>query len=338
MKTEDATPGNPVPPALPRRPLLAAAGLMPVLAGLVGAACKGSAAAHGSGGMGHAPTPVTTSEADWSDVVRALGRPGGLIRSTYHHTPFPRHDLHVVSRGVVITPGLALGSHASFARYNDGSTLMMGDLVVTAEELPAFTDALQAQGIALTALHKHLPGQRPEIWWTHVCAHGHDAVALARGLRTALDRTGTPAPRLHRPHRPHRPLDLDTAGIDAALGAAGNSSEDVHSCIFLRRETVVDEGHVLPPGLGATSAFNFQPLGRGRAALSGDLAMVATEVQEVLAVLRRGGIELVELHNHGLTDEPRLFFTHIWAEGDAVDLARRVRPAVAATNVVPATT
>ncbi|MFI9324188.1 DUF1259 domain-containing protein [Kitasatospora aureofaciens] len=288
--------------------------------------------------MGPAPTPVTTSEADWSDVVRALGRPGGLIRSTYHHTPFPRHDLHVVSRGVVITPGLALGSHASFARYDDGSTLMMGDLVVTAEELPEFTDALQAQGIALTALHKHLPEQWPDVWWTHVCAHGHDAVALARGLRTALDRTGTPAPRPHRPHRPRRPLDLDTAGIDAALGAAGNSSEDVHSCIFLRRETVVDEGHVLPPGLGATSAFNFQPLGRGRAALSGDLAMVATEVQEVLAALRRGGIELVELHNHGLTDEPRLFFIHIWAKGDAVDLARRVRPAVAATNVVPATT
>ncbi|MFF9641030.1 DUF1259 domain-containing protein [Kitasatospora aureofaciens] len=284
--------------------------------------------------MGPAPTPVTTSEADWRDVVRALGRPGNLIRSTYHHTPFPRHDLRVVSRGVLITPGLALGSHASFARYDDGSTLMMGDLVVTGEELPAFTDALQDQGLALTALHKHLPKQWPDLWWTHVCAHGHDAVALARGLRTALDRTGTPEPRHPRPHRP---LHLDTDGIDAALGAAGNSGEDVHTCIFVRRETVIDEGHVLPPGLGATSAFNFQPLGGGRAAVSGDLAMIASEVQEVLAVLRRGGIELVELHNHGLTDEPRLFFTHVWAQGDAVELARRLRPAVEATNVVPAT-
>ncbi|MGW2375308.1 MULTISPECIES: DUF1259 domain-containing protein [Kitasatospora] len=335
MKTEDANPGNPVPPAVPRRPLLAAAGLIPVLAGLAGDAAMRSAAAHGSGGMGSAPNPVTTSEADWGDIARALGRPGNLIRRTYHHTPFPRHDLHVVSRGVTITPGLALGSHASFARYDDGSTLMMGDLVVTGDELPAFTDALQAQGIALTALHKHLPEQSPDVWWTHVCAHGHDAVALACGLRTALDRTGTPAPR---PPEPPRPLDLDTAGIDAALGATGNSGEDVHTCVFVRRETIVDEGHVLPPGLGATSAFNFQPLGGGRAVLSGDLAMVATEVQEVLAVLRRGGIELVELHNHGLTDEPRLFFTHIWAQGDAVDLARSVRPAVAATNVVPATT
>ncbi|MFE5582753.1 DUF1259 domain-containing protein [Kitasatospora sp. NPDC056531] len=286
--------------------------------------------------MGPAPIPVTTREEDWGDIAHTLGRPGNLIRTTYHHTPFPRHDLRVVSRGVAITPGLALGSHASFARYDDGSTLMMGDLVVTADELPAFTDALRAQGIALTAIHKHLPEQSPDVWWTHVCAHGHDAVALARGLRTALDRTGTPAPR--PPRRPLRPLELDTVGIDAALGAAGNSGEDVHACVFVRRETLVDEGHVLPPGLGATSAFNFQPLGGGRAALSGDLAMVAAEVQEVIGVLRQGGIELVELHNHGLTDEPRLFFTHIWAQGDAVDLARTVRRAVAATNVVPATT
>ncbi|MFJ2576729.1 DUF1259 domain-containing protein [Kitasatospora aureofaciens] len=277
---------------------------------------------------------MPTTAADWVDVVRALGRPGHLIRGIYHHTPFPRHDLHVVSRGVDVTPGLALGSHVSFARYDNGSTLMMGDLVVTGDELPALTDALQAHGIAQTAIHKHLPAQTPDVWWTHVCAHGHDVVALARGLRIALDFTGTPPPH---PPRPPRPLDLDTAGIDAALGAVGTSSDDVHACVFVRRETVIEEGHVLPVGLGATSAFNFQPLGGGRAALSGDLAMVAAEVQEALTALRRGGIDLVELHNHGLTDEPRLFFTHIWAEGDAVDLARAVRPAVAATNVVAAT-
>ncbi|MFJ2863058.1 DUF1259 domain-containing protein [Kitasatospora sp. NPDC087314] len=277
--------------------------------------------------------PVHTTEDHWGDIVRALGRPGNLIRGTYHHTPFPRHDLSVLCRGVAVTPGLALGSHVSFVRYDDGSTLMMGDLVMTEDELPAMTDAFQAHGIAQTAIHKHLPSHEPNVWWTHVCAHGPDAVQLARGLRSALDRTGTPPPA--QGPRPQQPLDLDTAGIDAALGAKGAGSGEVYTCLFARRETIIDEGHVLPAGLGATSAFNFQPLGGGRAALSGDLAMIATEVQDVLAALRRGGIELVELHNHGLTDEPRLFFTHVWAVGDAVDLAKAARPAVAATNAAP---
>jgi hypothetical protein len=92
---------------------------------------------------------------------------------------------------------------------------------------------------------------------------------------------------------------------------------------------------VLPPGLGSTTIINFQPLGHGRAAISGDCVMVASEVQNVVKALRHAGVEVVELHNHGLRDEPRLFFTHFWATGDAVTLARRLRPAVDATNVVP---
>jgi hypothetical protein len=51
--------------------------------------------------------------------------------------------------------------------------------------------------------------------------------------------------------------------------------------------------------------------------------------------LRRGGVELVEVHHHNLTDEPRLFFVHYWAVGDAVSLAKAVRRAVDTTNVVP---
>ncbi|MER5918528.1 DUF1259 domain-containing protein, partial [Streptomyces sp. NPDC001982] len=67
----------------------------------------------------------------------------------------------------------------------------------------------------------------------------------------------------------------------------------------------------------------------------GDLALIAGEVQAALVALRRGGVELVELHNHHLTDEPRLFFVHYWAVGDAVRLAQAIRRAVGATNVVP---
>ncbi|MET8944614.1 DUF1259 domain-containing protein [Streptomyces sp. NPDC004542] len=73
----------------------------------------------------------------------------------------------------------------------------------------------------------------------------------------------------------------------------------------------------------------------GRAAVSGDLALVAREVQDVLAALRRAGVELVELHHHNLADEPRLFFVHFWAIGDAVQLARALRPALEASDVLP---
>lgn len=315
----------------PRRRVLAAAALTPMLAGAA-APARALSAGTGEAKSRRLVQPVTTTLSDWEEVAHALGRKGDMKRKLMYHTALPRHDLRVRSHGIHVKPALALGSHVSFVRYADKSTLLMGDVVVTEQEMQAFTDALHKHKIGQTAIHKHLLSQTPDIWWIHVHAHGHHPGALARGLRAAFDRTDTPPPRPSS----QRGVDLDTAGIDTALGVKGTVDDGIYKSIFVRGETITDGHLVLPPGLGSTSAFNFQPLGDGRAAISGDCAMIASEVQDVLVALRSAGARLVELHNHGLTDEPRLFFVHFWAVGDGARLARALRPAVAATNVVPA--
>ncbi|MFE0193576.1 DUF1259 domain-containing protein [Streptomyces sp. NPDC058989] len=316
----------------PRRRVLAAAALVPMLAGAT-APARAMAGGTAGGKNGRLVKPVPTAVSGWEGVANALGRPGDMKRNLMYHTAFPRRDLLVRSHGVIVKPALALGSHVSFVRYADKSTMVMGDLVVTESELQPFIDALSEHGLGLTAIHKHLLSQSPDIWWVHVHAHGHHPVSMARGVRAALDRTSTPPPLMSAPPQP---LDLDTATIDATLGVRGSIDDGIYKSVFVRRETVTDGRRVLPPGLGSTTAFNFQPLGGGHAAISGDCAMIAKEVQDVLAALRRAGAELVELHNHGLTDEPRLFFVHFWLVGNGVRIARALRPAVAATNVAPA--
>ncbi|MGW5198400.1 DUF1259 domain-containing protein [Streptomyces spiralis] len=310
-----------------RRRVLTAAALAPVLTGV-----PATAGAVSAGRTQHAPVePVMTRLADWADVGRALGRPGDMKRFMYH-TALPRRDLTVFSHGVRIDPALALGTHVSFVRYADRSTLLMGDVVVTERELQGFVDVLQSHGIMQTAIHKHLLAHEPDVWWLHVHAHGNDPVAVGRGLRAAFAHTGTPPAE---PVTAPPPVRLDTAAIDAAMGVKGYPDGRIYKCTYVRRETIVDGHLILPPGLGATTSVNFQPLGGGRAALSGDLVMTAKEVQPVLVELRRGGVELVEVHHHNLTDEPRLFFVHYWAVGDAVRLAKALRRAVDTTNVVP---
>jgi hypothetical protein len=310
-----------------RRRVLTATALAPVLTGVPAGACAAPTDPKGRALV----EPVMTRLTDWADVGEALGRPGDMRRFMYH-TAFPRRDLTVFSRGIRINPALALGTHVSFVRYADHSTLLMGDAVVTERELQHFGDALQEHGIIQTAIHKHLLAHEPDVWWVHLHAHGHDPVTVARGLRAAFKRTGTP-PAESTTHSPS--VDLDTAAIDAAMGVKGAADGEIYKSIFVRRETVTDGTVILPPGLGATTSVNFQPLGGGRAALSGDLVMIAKEVQPALGALRRGGVELVEVHNHNLTDEPRLFFVHYWALGDAVSLAKAIRRAVDTTNVVP---
>ncbi|MFE1307628.1 DUF1259 domain-containing protein [Streptomyces sp. NPDC058755] len=310
-----------------RRRVLAAAALAPIAAGV-------PARAHA---LSAGPTdralvaPVMTKLTDWTEVGESLGRPGDMRRFMYH-TALPRQDLKVISRGVLIDPALALGTHVSFVRYADQSTLLMGDAVVTERELQRFCDVLNEHGIMQTAIHKHLLAHEPDVWWVHLHAHGHDPVAIARGLRAAFDRTRTPPAA---PATPSPRVDLDTTAIDAAMGVKGSPDGKIYKSTYVRRETIADGHLALPPGLGSTTSVNFQPLGGGRAALSGDLAMIAGEVQPALTALRRGGVELVEVHHHNLTDEPRLFFVHYWAVGDAVRLAGAVRRAVDVTNVVP---
>ena len=67
-----------------------------------------------------------------------------------------------------------------------------------------------------------------------------------------------------------------------------------------------------------------------RAAVSGDFAMTAAEVQPVLRALRAGGLSIVALHHHMIGEEPPLYFVHFWGKGAAADLARAVQGARAA--------
>ncbi|WP_249227964.1 DUF1259 domain-containing protein [Kutzneria sp. CA-103260] len=277
--------------------------------------------------------PVKTTEADWRGVAGALGRMGTLWGETVYRVGFPRRDLTVTSRGVRIKAGFALGSYAAFVRYRDGETMVMGDLVVTEDELPKVTDALQHNGISQTAVHKHLLAHEPPVWWTHIHAEGREPVTIARAIRAALDVTATPPPVTPPPPPP---LDLDTAGIDAALGAAGTNDGGIYKFSFARKETVTSHRRVLLPAMGVSTGLNFQPTGGRKAAINGDFVMTESEVQHVIQALRAGGIEIVELHNHALNDQPRLFYLHFWAVGDGVTLAKALRVAVDSHNVQPA--
>ncbi|WP_432850592.1 DUF1259 domain-containing protein [Amycolatopsis sp. CA-161197] len=279
--------------------------------------------------------PIPTTEADWKPVTDTLGRTGTFgDNNTVYRIPLPRTDLHVTSYGVAIKPGLSLGGYAAFAKYRDG-VVLMGDLVVTETELPKVTDALQAHGIEQTALHKHLLQQDPPVWWTHVDAISGNPTVLAQGIKAALDATAIPPAAA--PSGPQPPVHLDTAGIDKALGRKGTADGGIDKFTIARAETLTDDGHVLPPTFGVTTGINFQPVGGGKAAINGDFVMTAPEVQKVIQALRKGGIDLVEVHNHSFTEQPRPFYMHFWAVDDGVTLAKALRPALDATNLRPAT-
>ena len=88
----------------------------------------------------------------------------------------------------------------------------------------------------------------------------------------------------------------------------------------------------LGPSAGVGTIFNFQPLGAGKAAITGDFALLGSEVASVAATLRSKGVEVTAVHSHMTDDQPHLFYMHFFANDDALQLARGLRAALDLTN------
>jgi Domain of Unknown Function (DUF1259) len=98
-----------------------------------------------------------------------------------------------------------------------------------------------------------------------------------------------------------------------------------------------DERRALGPSvttpMGGANGIGFQPTGGGKAAITGDFLVTGDEVNPLIRELRRNGIEVTAIHSHMLTEQPRMFFIHFWANDDAVKLAKGLRAALDKTAI-----
>ena len=270
------------------------------------------------------PTP-----AEWKPVEDAMGRKGQLQGGVLKFG-MPRSDLKVLVGGLQVKPTLALGSWMAFDSPGNDS-FMMGDLVLTENEVAPVMASLRKGSIEVTALHNHILQESPRVLYMHVFSHG-DAATLARKLRTALSLTGTPAPA----SMAQAEIALDIPAIEQLIGYQGKVNGGVLQVSIPRSEIIIEHGRKIPASMGIATAMNFQPAGDGRAAVTGDFVLLAEEVNPVIDALTGNGIAVTALHSHMLEEAPRLFFLHFWAVDDAVKLARALRGALDKTNSVRA--
>jgi hypothetical protein len=273
-------------------------------------------------------TSALAAESDWGQVAQALGKSGSEMPGGVYHVGLPRSDLKVRLDGVEIKPALALGSWLAFQKVGAQATVM-GDLVLTVEEVSPVMNKLAEGSIDITGLHNHLLRSSPATLYMHIRGHG-DPVTLATTLHDALAESKTPfqvaAPTPAQPAAAQ--IDLDTAVVDQTLGAKGAVNGGVYQFNIPRAEAITDDGMAVPVSMGTAIAINFQPTGGGKAAVTGDFVLVAREVNPVLKELLGHDIEMTALHSHMLDDQPRLFFMHFWANDDLQKMAAGLRAAL----------
>lgn len=272
---------------------------------------------------------VPAQAADWSAVAQALGKSGTEMPGNVYRVGLPRSDLHVTREGIELKPTFALGSWVAFTPMGN-QAMVMGDLVLTEDEVEPVMKAILDGGLQVTALHNHLFKAAPATFYMHVGGMG-DAVTMARTLHSALALSRTPftaAPPATPPA-----IDLDTAAIDAALGAKGMIAGGVYQVGVPRAQPANAMGVAVSGPLGGAESINFQALGGGKAAITGDFILVAREVNPVIRALRQNGIDVTAIHNHMLDDNPRMFFVHFWAHDDLAKLLTGLHAALAEVAV-----
>ena len=263
---------------------------------------------------------------DWKAVDSAMGRAGQDQPDGAHKFSMPRSDLSVTVAGIQVKAGFALGSWTAFHMMGSDAEVM-GDLVLTEDEVPEVMEKLISSGIEITALHNHLLHESPLVMYMHIHGRG-PAAKLAGSIHDALSATKTP-PASPAPSGVAPDLGFDTKQIDTTLGHAGKNNNDVYQVAVPRAEKVTENGMQIPNSMGLATSLNFQPTGSGKAAITGDFVLTRKEVNPVIKALRAGGVAVTAVHNHMLDEQPRLFFMHFWANDDALKLAKTLRSALA---------
>jgi hypothetical protein len=260
--------------------------------------------------LGSAASGARGAEPSWEAVDKVFGTTGTSLAGGVYKFGWPRSDLHVSVGNVVVEPTLALGAWGAFLRTGAGDEVMtMGDFVLLDSEVAPVVTALQAGGLEITAIHNHLLNETPHVAYIHFSGHG-DGAALARGLKSALAKTKTPA--APRPATPTAGEEATLKKVQDALGRTGSMAGRVLQVGVPRAEAITENGMEIPPTMGMANSMNFQVVG-GRVATTGDFVLLAGEVNPVVRELRAHGFDVTALHSHMLAESPRLFFMHFWA-------------------------
>src|SRR6266542_1508633 len=159
----------------------------------------------------------------YKHVLDTLGKTGDF-KDNVLKVNIPRNDLSVTVANVKTPTPFGFGGWVAMTKGTGGMDVMMGDLVLTQEEVNPVMSALLENGLEVTALHNHFFWDEPRMFYMHVHGHGSPA-ELARKVKPALDLIGKGSNRAPAPAA--SPAVAPTPSIDTAKIAqiAGHQGE-----------------------------------------------------------------------------------------------------------------
>jgi hypothetical protein len=275
--------------------------------------------------------------ADYQTVLTTLGKQGDF-KDNVLKVNIPRNDLKIVIDGVATPTPFGFGGWIALTKGTGGMDVMMGDLVLTENEVNPVMSALLTNGLDVTALHNHFFFDTPRIYYMHVHGHGM-ASDLATKVKPALALIGA-HPQAASAASAGRAITgtLDSAALAKIVGYDGEQNGAVYKITIGRPDMPLKEmGATINARMGLNTWAAFYG-SDADAVVAGDIAMLDREVTPVLKSLRASGIDVVAIHHHMTGTDPQVIFLHYWGKGAAQKLAAAFRSAIDQTGARPKTT
>jgi hypothetical protein len=265
---------------------------------------------------------------DYQQVMKIVGKQGDY-KANVLKVNIPRNDLHMQIAGFSVPTPFGFGGWFAMTKGDGGEEVVMGDLVLTQEEVNPVMSALLDHGLEVTALHNHFFWDEPRVFFMHIHGHGK-ALELANDLKPAIDLIGQtkPAGAGQTTSAGPKQSTLDTDKIAKIVGHAGEQNGPVYKITLGRDDLNVKEmGATINArmGLNTWAAFFGSD---DDAAVAGDIAMLESEVQPTLKALRSHGLDVVAIHHHMINSRPVIIFLHYWGRGPADKLAAGFKAAL----------
>jgi len=243
----------------------------------------------------------------------------------------PRTDVKVTVDQIPMSPFMGLTSWAGFAKGSKNKMMVMGDFVLFQDEVnPVMSIALN-NGLQVTALHNHFFFDDPKVFFMHISEEG-SIDQLATGVRKVFDkvkeiRTANPNPvNSFGKGGITQPSSITAKTIEDIIGVKGQSKDGMFKVTIGRKAKMACDCAVgKDMGINTWAAFAGSD---DKAIVDGDFGIHEDELQAVLKDLRRGGINVVAIHNHMIQENPRMLFIHYWGMGTIADLATTLKLAL----------
>jgi hypothetical protein len=130
---------------------------------------------------------IAVGKMDSAAIARIVGHEGEQNGAVYKIT-VGRDDLKLKEMGASINSRMGLNTWAAFYG-SDANAEIAGDVAMLSQEVTPVLKALRANGLNVVAIHHHMTGTQPTVYFLHYWGTG-PAEKLANGFKAALNELG----------------------------------------------------------------------------------------------------------------------------------------------------